>query len=54
MMKAMKLIVLAIAVAIFSLPSAAQVGRQATPEEVNPGIHEIASPMLLEFSLARV
>jgi hypothetical protein len=52
-MKAMKLIVLAIAVAIFSLPSAAQVGRQATPEEVNPGIHEIPSPMLLEFSLTK-
>jgi hypothetical protein len=31
----------------------AQVGRQATPEEANPGIHDIPSPMLLEFPLAK-
>ena len=35
------------------MPSAAQVGRQATPEEVNPGIHDIPSPMLLEFPLTK-
>ena len=35
MMKAMKLIVLAIGVAIFSLPSAAQVGRQTLAHQVD-------------------
>ncbi len=50
----MKLIIIfAIAAALCSRPSAAQVGRQATPEEANPGIHDIPSPMLLEFPLTK-
>jgi hypothetical protein len=34
-------------------PAQAPIGRQATPEEVSPGIHDIPSPMLLEFSLSK-